>query len=83
MDTIYDANVYVEYELKKSWHMRIIRMSTLTDNIFKFNKIPHAVGFIKSKIPKSSKGTRFRIRKIEIIQELGKSFYYDHEGKNN
>ena len=52
-------------------------MPVLTDNIFEFNKYPHAVDFVKSKLPNSKKGLRFRIRKIEYLKFITKSFYYE------
>jgi len=52
-------------------------MTTLTDNIFEFNKHPHSLDFIKKALPTSKKQIRFRIRKIELIKQIGKSFYYE------
>lgn len=77
MRTILLADVHVEYEHRKSWHGRIIRMTCLTDNIFEFNKYAHSVDFVRKALPSSKKQIRFRIRKINTIKELGKSFYYE------
>lgn len=77
MRDIYLANVYVEYEHRKNWHKRTIEMPVLTDNIFEFNKYPFAVDFVKSKLPTSKKGVRFRVRKIEFLKFISKSFYYE------
>lgn len=77
MRDIHLANVYVEYEHRRGWHSRVIEMPTLTDNIFEFNKYPHSVEFVKSKLPPSKKGIRFRVRRIEYIKFISKSFYYE------
>lgn len=77
MKTILLADVHVEYEHRRGWHKRIIRMTCLTDNIFEFNKYSHSVDFVKKQLPFSKKDLRFRIRKIEVIKELSKSFYYN------
>ena len=77
MKDIHLANVYIEYEHKRNWHKRVIEMPVLTDNIFEFNKYPHAVDFVNSKLPNSKKGLRFRVRKIEYLKFITKSFYYE------
>ena len=77
MKDIHLANVHVEYEHRKNWHKKVIEMTTLTDNIFEFNKNPHSLDFIKKALPTSKKQIRFRIRKIELIKQIGKSFYYE------
>lgn len=77
MKTIYDALVTVEYEHRKSWHKAYVDMTCLTKSIIEFTKYPHSMDFIRKKLPFSKKGVRFRIRKIEVKSELGKSFYYE------
>lgn len=77
MRTILLADVHVEYEYRKSWHSKIVRMTCLTNNIFEFNKYAHSVDFVRKALPSSKKQIRFRIRKINIIKELGKSGYYE------
>lgn len=77
MKTIYLARVSVEYEQRKSWIKYDIEMTVLTDSIFQIAKYPHSMDYIKHHLPTSSKKVRFRIRKIDLIKEIGKSFYYN------
>tara|TARA_R100000773_G_C4158625_1_gene77485 strand:- start:15 stop:248 length:234 start_codon:yes stop_codon:yes gene_type:complete len=77
MKDIHLANVHVEYEHRKNWHKIIIEMTTLTDNIFEFNKHPASIDYVKKALPTSKKQVRFRVRKIELIKKIGKSFYYE------
>jgi hypothetical protein len=77
MKTIYLAKVSVEYEQRKSWIKYDIEMTVLTDSIFQIAKYPHSMDYIKQHLPTSSKKVRFRIRKIDLIKEIGKSFYYN------
>ena len=77
MRPIYLADVHVEYEHRKSWHNKIITMTCLTDNIFEFNKYLHSVDYIKKALPPSKKQIRFRVRKINVLKKMGKSFYYE------
>lgn len=71
------ADVHVEYEHRRGWHKKIVRMTCLTDNIFEFNRYLHSVDFVKKALPNSKKDLRFRIRKIEVIKQIGNSFYYE------
>lgn len=77
MRTIYLANVLVEYEQRKSWIKHQIEMTVLTDSIFQISKYPHSMDYIRKHLPTKRKGVRFRIKKIELIKELGNSFYYN------
>ena len=76
MKTIYLADVHIEYEFRKSWSKFVIQMTVLTDSIFEINKHTHSIDYIKKHLPTNSKNVRFRIRKINTIKEIGKSFYY-------
>lgn len=76
MQTIYLADVFVEYEQRKSWIKYKIQMTVMTDSIFKINKFPHTIDYIKKHLPTKRKDVRFRVKKIEIIKEISKSFYY-------
>lgn len=51
-------------------------MTALTTNAFKFMKYPHSVDFIEKKLGGNRKTFRFRIKSIDVIKELGNSFYY-------
>jgi len=51
-------------------------MTALTTNVFKFMKFPHSMDFIEKKLGGNRKNFRFRIKSIDVINELGKSFYY-------
>jgi hypothetical protein len=77
MRPIYLADVHVEYEHKRAWHKRSIRMTCLTDNIFEFNRYLHSLDFVKKALPPSKNKIRFRIRKIDVIKKIGNSFYYE------
>ena len=77
MKPIYLADVHIEYEHRRAWHKRIVRMTCLTDNIFEFNRYLHSLDFIKKALPASKNQIRFRIRKIDVIKQIGKSFYYE------
>ena len=77
MKTIYYALVNVEYEHRKSWYKKELSMTCLTTSIIELTKYPHSMDFIRKKLPASKKGIRFRVRKIECIKELGKSFHYE------
>lgn len=77
MKTIYLAKVLVEYEQRKSWIKYDIEMTVLTDSIFQIAKYPHSMDYIRKHLPTNRKQVRFRIRKIDLIKELGKSFYYN------
>lgn len=74
--TIYHVNVNVEYQLRKTWIKDSVCMTALTTNVFKFMKYPHSMDFIKQKLGSNRKNFRFRIKSIDVISELGKSFYY-------
>mgnify|MGYP000265127171 FL=1 len=51
-------------------------MTALTTNVFKFMKYPHSMDFIQKSLGSNRKNFRFRIKSIDVIKELGKSFYY-------
>lgn len=73
---IYHVKVNVEYQLRKTWIKDSVCMTALTTNVFKFMKYPHSMDFIKQKLGSNRKNFRFRIKSIDVINELGKSFYY-------
>lgn len=74
--TIYHVKVNVEYQLRKSWIKEPVYMTALTTSPFKFMKYSHSMDFIKQKLGSNRKNFRFRIKSIDVIKELGKSFYY-------
>ena len=74
--TIYHVKVNVEYQLRKTWIKDSVYMTALTTNVFKFMKFPHSMDFIEKKLGGNRKNFRFRIKSIDVINELGKSFYY-------
>lgn len=74
--TIYYVKVNVEYQLRKAWIKDSVIMTALTTNAFKFMKYPHSVDFIEKKLGGNRKTFRFRIKSIDVIKELGNSFYY-------
>lgn len=74
--TIYHVKVNVEYQLRKSWIKDSVCMTALTTNVFKFMKYPHSMDFIQKSLGSNRKNFRFRIKSIDVIKELGKSFYY-------
>ena len=51
-------------------------MNALTTNVFKFMKYPQSMDFIQKSLGSNRKNFRFRIKSIDVIKELGKSFYY-------
>ena len=77
MKTIYLAKVFVEYQQRKSWIKYDLEMTVLTDSIFQIAKYPHSMDYIRKHLPTNSKKVRFRIRKIDLIKEVGTSFYYN------
>jgi len=71
------AEVHVEYEHRKNWHKRIVTMTCLTKSIIEFGKFPHSMDYVRKNLPSSKNHLRFRIRKIDVIKQIGNSFYYE------